>query len=197
MFCGIISPSCPLVTFKTGEKAAVRDQSKHSPSVSPVLKETGGQEGGIVPHNEPKSQFALKVANGWKGDKSTPICRVNRITTIPSVVEGNDGTEASSRVAIISPVKQPVGKRLRIELTRYDPDNTVTPAEVVNKKAKLTPQVRRIPTTEWVSRSTKEEVERAVVDGQSCRLCEFSTSKRRIRIHIRQHYCMHFCQCGF
>ena len=28
-------------------------------------------------------------------------------------------------------------------------------------------------------------------------MCEFSTSKRRIRIHIRQNYFMHFCQCGF
>ena len=56
---------------------------------------------------------------------------------------------------------------------------------------------RRIPTTVWVSRETKDEVERAVQDGQACHLCEFGTSKRRIRIHVRQHFCVHYCHCGY
>ena len=181
----------------TSKQTTVRSQSRNSPSVSPVLKVTGGQESRAVPIRKPNSPFALKVAKGSKGDQSPPICRVNRINTVPSIVEDNQETEAGTRVAVISPVKPPANKRLRVELTRYEPDSSVAPTEVASKKARLNLQVKRIPTTEWVSRSSKEKVEQAVVDGQSCRLCEYNTSKRRIRIHIRQHYFMHFCQCGF
>ena len=56
---------------------------------------------------------------------------------------------------------------------------------------------KKIPTIEWVWRRTKDEVERAVCDGQGCKLCDFTTSRRRIRIHIRQHFCLHYCHCGF
>ena len=59
---------------------------------------TGGQEGRAVSHKEPNSPFALKVAKGSKGNQSTPICRVNRITTVPSSVEGDaDGLEDRAR----------------------------------------------------------------------------------------------------
>ena len=75
-----------------------QSQPKNSPSVSPVLKVTGGQEGRAVSHKEPNSPFALKVAKGSKGNQSTPICRVNRITTVPSSVEGDaDGLEDRAR----------------------------------------------------------------------------------------------------
>ena len=43
----------------------------------------------------------------------------------------------------------------------------------------------------------KEEVEQAIQSEQECRLCSFKTSKRRIRTHIRQHMCMHYCYCGY
>ena len=56
---------------------------------------------------------------------------------------------------------------------------------------------KRIPTIEWMSREMKKEVEKAVQNGQECRLCSFKTRKRRIRIHIRQHMCMHYCHCGY
>ena len=129
----------------TSKQTAVRSQPKHSPSVSPVLKVTGGQEGRTVSHKEPNGTFALKVAKGSKGNQSTPICRVSRITTVPSIVEGNHEAEASNRVAVISPVKPPVGKQLRVELTRYDTDNPVAPVEVASKKAKLTPPSQANP----------------------------------------------------
>ena len=122
-----------------------QSQPKNSPSVSPVLKVTGGQEGRAVSHKEPNSPFALKVAKSSKGNQSTPICRVSRITTVPSIVEGNHEAEASNRVAVISPVKPPVGKRLRVELTRYDTDNPVAPVEAASKKAKLTPPSQANP----------------------------------------------------
>ena len=56
---------------------------------------------------------------------------------------------------------------------------------------------KRIPTIEWMSREMKDEVEKAVQNGQECRLCNFQTSRRRIRIRVRQHMCMHYCHCGY
>ena len=48
-----------------------------------------------------------------------------------------------------------------------------------------------------MTRETKERVEAAVKEEKQCRLCNYVTSKRRIRIHNRQHSCMHFCHCGY
>ena len=78
-----------------------------------------------------------------------------------------------------------------------EPADYQTAAKITEIVTGSVPTRKRIPTTEWVSRRTKDEVERAVRDGQGCKLCDFTTSRRRIRIHIRQHFCLHYCHCGF
>jgi len=54
----------------------------------------------------------------------------------------------------------------------------------------------------WISSATADLVEENVLtDGElkRCKLCKVSAaySKRRIRIHIRQHLVLMFCKCGF
>ena len=78
-----------------------------------------------------------------------------------------------------------------------EPADYQTAAKITETVTGSVPTRKRIPTTEWVSRRTKDAVERAVPDGQGCKLCDFTTSRRRIRIHIRQHFCLHYCHCGF
>ena len=88
-------------------------------------------------------------------------------------------------------VRPPREKRLKLELSRVDQTNPVP--EVTTS----TVPRRRIPTMEWVSREAKDEVERTVRKGQECQLYDFQTSKRQIRIHVRQHSCMQYCHCGY
>ena len=109
--------------------------------------------------------------------------------TPKSNLEDNGRADTSKRIAVISPVRPPRAKRLRVELTRLDVVSDNTEADTT----KIPRKVQRIPTVEWVSRKTKDLVEKAVTNGNACKLCPYKTSKRRIRIHVRQH----FCHCGY
>ena len=194
---------------------AIETRRASSPIVQPVLKVTGGQMGNgnlcdnsmtpkfnlgelFIDRNESKfeniDQFALKVANGQKSSSppNTP-CKISNPGIVSCVVEDNGRAETNKRIAVISPVRPPRAKRLRVELTRLDVVSDNTEADT----AKNSRKVKRIPTVEWVSRKTKDLVEKAVTNGNACKLCPYQTSKRRIRIHVRQHFCMHFCQCGY
>ena len=168
---------------------AVKTQPTHDSSVPSALKVAERPERGVVPPN------ALKVATGRtsRRKQSTPTkqsCQISRVNTMSSVV----GEDSDRQVAVISPVRPPVTKRLRLELTKVDTTQPTSATKPTVKRTEPATTSRRIPTVEWVSRATKEQ---SVKNGQACRLCQFETSKRRIRIHVRQHFCMHFCQCGF
>ena len=96
-------------------------------------------------------------------------------------------------VATISPIRTTQGKRLKMELNRAEnPEKQLT-----ERGPKQLSKKSRIPTIEWMTERTKRLVDDAIVEEQNCALCGFKTSKRRIRIHVRQHFCMHFCHCGY
>ena len=89
-------------------------------------------------------------------------------------------------------------KNFKLELTRLEPARITTAIDTDPiKKVQSSVAAKRIPTIQWVSRETKKLIEKFVVKEQICGLCECRTSKRRIHIHIRQDFCIHFCHCGF
>ena len=53
---------------------------------------------------------------------------------------------------------------------------------------------RRMHTIEWVSQTEKQK---PIVNKQNYDLRRIRASKRRIRIHIRQPFCVHFFHCRF
>ena len=128
----------------------------------------------------------LKVTGGPTGEKTRNV----KTSTPQPPGEGDNDRQ----VAIISPVKPPTEKRLKLELTRIESTSSKSIAENSSAEERKVGKIQRIPTVEWVTRQTKDLVERAVVNGRTCGLCQYETSKRRIRIHIRQHYVMHLCQ---
>ena len=186
------SPSTPAV-LKVTEVSEVNQ----SPSVTEKPDQHVEQPRGL---NSSDDSPALKVAGSrsirGKGSP-TPreMCSISRIRVSSPIVERSPGD--GRRIATISPIRPPKEKRLRLELDRVEPADYQTPAKITETVTGSVPARKRIPTTEWVSRRTKDAIEKAVRDGQGCKLCNFTTSRRRIRIHVRQHFCLHYCHCGF
>jgi len=88
-------------------------------------------------------------------------------------------------------------KELRVQLI----DTSTKTAETVQqeKKPKAKPRTAML---QWLTDSTLKAVEDNILgeeDARTCGLCADSAtySKRRIRIHLRQHLCLWYCQCGF
>ena len=80
-------------------------------------------------------------------------------------------------MAVISPVRPPKAMKIMLELTRLDTVSFAQTAETTQvEEVQTSGKVQQIPTIEWVSRKTKEMVEKAVVDGQACDSCKFKTS---------------------
>ena len=168
-----------------------------SPSVTEKPDQHVEQPRGL---NSSDDSPALKVAGSRSiRGKGSPtlreMCSVSRIRVSSPIVERSPGD--GRRIATISPIRPPKEKRLRLELDRVEPADYQTPAKITETVTGSVPARKRIPTTEWVSRRTKDAIEKAVHDGQGCKLCNFTTSRRRIRIHVRQHFCLHYCHCGF
>ena len=91
-------------------------------------------------------------------------CRVNRTRTLfPFVKRASE--DDSQQIAKISLIRPPREKRLKLELSRVDQCNPLPTPDVTE-----CPVPRRIPTIEWMSSEMKEEVEKAVQNGQECRL---------------------------
>ena len=63
-------------------------------------------------------------------------------------------------------------------MNRVDSTSLVPIAEPATEVVVPITKRKQIPTVEWVSRDTKEEVEKAVKDEQAFDLCDFRTSKR-------------------
>ena len=183
------------------EAETVEETNNKRSIAQPVLKVTGGPTGEktrnvktSTPQPPGKNQFTLKAVNGKRHKKLQKPHKVDRLNAVSSIVGEGDNDR---QVAIISPVKPPTEKRLKLELTRIESTSSKSIAENSSAEERKVGKIQRIPTVEWVTRQTKDLVERAVVNGRTCGLCQYETSKRRIRIHIRQHYVMHFCQCGY
>ena len=200
-------------------EGATENRGNSSLLVQPVLKATGRQTGNgtlylrpetqksdlgeqIIKRDESqfnsKDQFALKVSNDQKPREGkysqlNKPCQINNLNVAPCVVEDNGSRDIRKQVAVISPVRPRRAKKLRLELTRLDAASHTPEADPV----KTSKEIQRIPTVEWMSRKTKDLVEKAVGNSQSCNLCTYQTSKLRISIHVRQHYCINFCQCGY
>ena len=199
------SPVQPVLKA-TGAQGEIISKVQRNKHITPEIKSKIGR---VLSSDD--NQLALKVASGVKrkGNKSPVIqneqqplftqepCYINRINVMTSVAGASSPEEVDSagkRVAVISPVRPPLKKKLRVELTRVDTPQDQPHSEESSQPSRL---VKRVPTQEWMTREMKEKVEAAVKGERQCRLCDYKTSKRRIRIHIRQHYCMHFCQCGY
>ena len=198
------------------EAQAVDKQCPSSPSTPAVLKVTEVSEVNQSPSVTEKPDQHVKQPRGLNSSDDSPalkvagsrsirgkgspalreMCSVSRIRASSPIADERlqgDGR----RIATISPIRPPKEKRLRLELNRIEPADYQAPVKSAETVTGSVPARKRIPTTEWVSRRTKDAIERAVHDGQGCKLCNFTTSRRRIRIHVRQHFCLHYCHCGF
>ena len=89
------------------------------------------------------------------------------------VISAESGTsDTNKQVAVISPVRPPKAMKIMLELTRLDTVSFAQTAETTQvEEVQTSGKVQQIPTIEWVSRKTKEMVEKAVVDGQACDSC--------------------------
>lgn len=57
-----------------------------------------------------------------------------------------------------------------------------------------------IATVLWQTKQTLNRIEENIkYNGEEgiCGYCGFRTSKRRVRIHVRQYYCLYFCTCQY
>ena len=74
-----------------------------------------------------------------------------------------DGTSDNNcQVAGISPFRPPKENRLKLELRRIDSTRLIPASKPASDVAEPTIFRKRIPTTKWGSRDTKDEVEKAV-----------------------------------
>ena len=110
---------------------------------------------------------------------------VDRDTTPPAEEEGKATVNLSTR-------------DLRVRLLQT---NIMRQNLEVSTKSAVKPRPRTAMLN-WLTTNTTEKVE-ANIKGEGerkqCKLCRDSGffSKRRIRIHIRQHLCLMYCKCGF
>ena len=55
---------------------------------------------------------------------------------------------------------------------------------------------RRNPLQRWLSCKTDEAL-KARARTEVCGLCNYTTSKRQMHTHVKQHFTKHFCTCGY
>ena len=55
---------------------------------------------------------------------------------------------------------------------------------------------KRNPLQRWLSCKTDEAI-KAKARAEVCSLCDYTTSKRQMHTHVRQHYTKNFCTCGY
>ena len=85
-------------------------------------------------------------------------------------------------------VQQHMLELKQVEVRKCTPKEATSPTGTQTKW--------RLHTVEWVSK-TNSQARKPIVDKQDYDLRRIRTSKRRIRIHIRQHFCVHFFHCRF
>ena len=58
-----------------------------------------------------------------------------------------------------------------------------------------------LPLLKWISPNTQRKIDQALQtqpgEKAECRLCGKSGTEKRVRFHIKQHYSVYFCACGF
>ena len=57
------------------------------------------------------------------------------------------------------------------------------------------------PAFNWISDATYDRIRDAwhkdEVENAECLMCGYKGQARRVKLHARQHYTRHFCQCGY
>jgi hypothetical protein len=87
-----------------------------------------------------------------------------------------------------------IGEREPGELS--SDEDTSAPIESVNH---INSYQHRTPNTAWVSAETIEKVKKAVGSderGSFCTICSWRGSRKRTRVHTKQHFTVYMCTCG-
>ena len=118
--------------------------------------------------------------------------------TTPSTPLTEPREDEEGKGDALCPVITP-NPQLCIRLARIDLAPPPPPAITTEPIKELPPQRKpRVAAShlKWLSEASLKSIEQGI-EGTACKLCGYRTSRRRIRMHTRQHFVRMFCPCTY